>query len=89
MGEEKESRDSTCVCLEVGETGWSVWAPGSCCLWVGKESMFQEPATKFLCEHCFLELFPEIDMFFVCIKMFVWLYSGMKGSAVLDFSSCS
>lgn len=67
MGEEKENRASTCVCLEVGETGWSVWAAGICLLWVGKNSMFQESASaEFLCEHCFLKLFLERDVIF-CI----------------------
>lgn len=53
------------MCLEVGETGWSVWAAGFCFLWMGKKSTFQEPtSTEFLCEHWFLELFPEIGFIF-------------------------
>lgn len=63
-GEEKESRASMYVSLEVGEIGWSVWAAGAWCPGlVGKESSSQEPAsTKFLCNRFFLELFPEIEM---------------------------
>lgn len=64
------------LCLDVGETGWSVWAAGTWYLRVGKESTSQEPAsTKFLCDCFFLELFPEIEMsLLVFIKeMFTWL----------------